>query len=450
MYPLFKPKTDRMKKLYTSLLLLTLMNSDAQQSILINHVQIFNGRDEQTVTGNVLITGNVISKVSTGSIPVTQSQDIRIVDGQGKFLMPGLIDAHTHVMMESMSMMELLASDIGFITVTAVKSAELDLMQGFTTFRDLAGPAFGLQKAIDRGLVPGPRIYPSGAMISQTSGHGDFLLPNSVPRDYAAMLDFTERFNFGMIADGAEQVLKRVREQLRLGATQVKLAAGGGVSSNFDPLDVTQFTEEEMRAAVEAAENWGTYVTVHAYTPRAIQMALRAGVRCIDHAQLMDEATAKMLAEKKAWLSLQPFVEDGSSSFAEGSPNRIKQLQMRAGTDSAYLLAKKYRIPTAFGTDCLFDRAAAAHRAVNLTRLTRWYTPYEILQMATSGNARLLAMSGPRNPYPKPLGVIEEGAYADILLFDGNPLEQIDILEQYDKKLLLIMKDGVIYKNLLQ
>ncbi|MBG9378761.1 amidohydrolase family protein [Panacibacter sp. DH6] len=439
-----------MKKLCLLLLLPATLCASAQQKILITNVVIFNGKDQQLFPGHVLVSGDTISQVSKAPISVTGKTDVKVVDGKGKFLMPGLIDAHTHVMMESMSMMELLASDIGFITVTAVKSAELDLMQGFTTFRDLAGPAFGLQKAIDRGLVPGPRIYPSGAMISQTSGHGDFLLPNSVPRDYAAMLDFTERFNFGMIADGAEQVLKRVREQLRLGATQVKLAAGGGVSSNFDPLDVTQFTEEEMRAAVEAAENWGTYVTVHAYTPRAIQMALRAGVRCIDHAQLMDEATAKMLAEKKAWLSLQPFVEDGSSSFAEGSPNRIKQLQMRAGTDSAYLLAKKFRIPTAFGTDCLFDRAAAARRAVNLTRLTRWYTPYEILQMATSGNAGLLAMSGPRNPYPKPLGVIEQGAYADILLVDGNPLEQIDILEQYDKKLLLIMKDGVIYKNLLQ
>ncbi|SNR41393.1 Imidazolonepropionase [Flavobacterium sp. ov086] len=322
-------------------------------------------------------------------------------------------------------------------------------MQGFTTFRDLAGPAVGLQKAIDRGLIIGPRIYPSGAMISQTGGHGDFLSPNAVPKDMAANLDFTERYNFGIIADGADQVLKRVREQLRLGATQIKLAAGGGVSSTYDPLDISQFTEAEMKAAVDAAENWGTYVTVHAYTPRAIQTALRAGVRCIDHAQLIDDETAKMLADKKAWLSLQPFIDEGKSLYADGSPNRIKQQTMMSGTEKAYNFAKKYNIKTAFGTDCLFEPEHSVKRAGDLVKLLRFYTPYEILKMATSTNAELLTMSGPRNPYPKKLGVIEEGAYADVLLVDGNPLINLNILEDYDKTLLLIIKDGVIYKNLL-
>ncbi len=435
------------KHLVVITLLLSAYYSIAQKTILINNVQIFNGKDEKTIIGNVLIENNLISKVSTGPIATNKSGDTKIIDGNGKFLMPGLIDAHTHIMMESLNIMELMNSDIEFITIMAAKSAEKDLMQGFTTFRDLAGPAFGLQKAIDKGLIPGPRIYPSGAMISQTGGHGDFLSPNDVPRDAAANLDFTERFNFGIIADGEDQVLKRVREQLRLGATQIKLAAGGGVSSNYDPLDVSQFTEEEMKAAVDAAENWGTYVTVHAYTPRAIQTALRAGVRCIDHAQLIDEATAKMIAEKKAWLSLQPFLDEGESVFAEGSPNRIKQQTMMRGTDSAYSYAKKYSIKTAFGTDCLFQPKHSAARAGDLTKLLRWYTPYEILKMATSTNAQLLAMSGPRNPYPNKLGVIEEGAYADILLVDGNPLSDLKILEDYEKSFLLIIKDGVIYKN---
>lgn len=438
-----------MKQLLAILFLLCSYFLFAQKTILINNVQIFNGKDEKTVIGNVLITGNLISKISTAPIMTIMSTDVLTIDGLGKFLMPGLIDAHAHIMMESLSMLELMNSDIQFITVVAAKSAEKDLMQGFTTFRDLAGPAFGLQKAIDRGFMPGPRIYPSGAMISQTAGHGDFLLPNAVPRDMAASLDFTERFNFGMVADGADQVLKRVREQLRLGATQIKLAAGGGVSSNYDPLDVAQFTEEEMRAAVAAAENWGTYVTVHAYTPKAIQTALRAGVRCIDHAQLIDESTAKMLAEKKVWLSLQPFVDDGVSAFAEGSPNRIKQQTMMKGTDSAYTFAKKYNIKTAFGTDILFQPGRAAKRAGDLTKLLRWYTPFETLKMATYTNGQLLAMSGPRNPYPNKLGVIEEGAYADILLVDGNPLQNIKLLEDADKNLLLIIKDGVIYKNIL-
>lgn len=418
--------------------------------ILINNVQIFNGKDEKTITGNVLVVNNLISKVSASPIVTIQTTDVTIIDGKGKFLMPGLIDAHTHIMMESLNIMELMNSDIEYITVNAVKSAEKDLMQGFTTFRDLAGPAVGLQKAIDKGLIIGPRIYPSGAMISQTAGHGDFLSPNAVPRDVAASLDFTERNNFGVIADGADEVLKRVREQLRLGATQIKLAAGGGVSSTYDPLDVSQFTEAEMKSAVDAADNWGTYVTVHAYTPRAIQTALRAGVRCIDHAQLIDDATAKMLADKKAWLSLQPFVDEGESAYAEGSPNRIKQQTMMRGTDSAYLFAKKYNIKTAFGTDCLFQPKHSANRAGDLTKLLRWYKPYEILKMATSTNAELLAMSGPRNPYPNKLGVIEEGAYADLLLVDGNPLQNIQLLEDADKNMLLIMKDGVVYKNIIR
>lgn len=438
-----------MKRSIILLLLACNLYLQAQKTILINNVQIFNGKDEITTTGNVLIVGNIISKISATPIATPKTAAVSIVDGKGKFLMPGLIDAHTHVMMESLNIMELMNSDIEFITVVAAKSAEKDLMQGFTTFRDLAGPSFGLQKAIDKGLIPGPRIYPSGAMISQTAGHGDFLSPNDVPRDLAANLDFTERFNFGIVADGKDQVLKRVREQLRLGATQIKLAAGGGVSSNYDPLDVSQFTEEEMTAAVEAAENWGTYVTVHAYTPRAIQTALRAGVRCIDHAQLIDDATARMLADKKAWLSLQPFLDEGESVFPEGSPNRIKQQTMMRGTDSAYLFAKKYNIKTAFGTDCLFQPKHSATRAADLTKLLRWYTPYEILKMATSTNAQLLAMSGPRNPYPNKLGVIEEGAYADLLLVDGNPLQNIKLLEDADKNLLIIMKDGVIYKNAL-
>ncbi len=442
-----KNKSNQMKRILATILFCSALYATAQKTILINNVQIFNGKDEKTITGNVLIVGNLINKISTTPIITIMSTDVTTIDGKGRFLMPGLIDAHTHIMMESVGLMELMNSDIEYITVNAIKSAEKDLMQGFTTFRDLAGPAVGLQKAIDRGLIIGPRIYPSGAMISQTGGHGDFLLPNAVPRDIAASLDFTERNNFGVIADGADEVLKRVREQLRLGATQIKLAAGGGVSSTYDPLDVSQFTEAEMKAAVDAAENWGTYVTVHAYTPRAIQTALRAGVRCIDHAQLIDEATAKMVADKKAWLSLQPFLDEGESAYAEGSPNRIKQQTMMRGTDSAYLLAKKYNIKTAFGTDCLFQPVHSANRGGDLIKLLRWYTAFEILKMATSTNAELLAMSGPRNPHPKKLGVIEEGAYADMILVDGNPLKDLNVVTNPEKNFILIVKDGLIYKN---
>jgi imidazolonepropionase-like amidohydrolase len=238
-----------------------------------------------------------------------------------------------------------------------------------------------LKKAIDTGLYQGPRIYPSGATISQTGGHGDFGLPTDVPRQIGGPLSYIERAGMTIIADGADQVLLRTREQLRQGASQIKVMAGGGVSSNYDPLDVAQYTENEIRAAVEAAENWGTYVTVHAYTPKAIQTALKAGVKCIDHGQMIDETTMQMLAEKGAWLSLQPFIDEGKSPFPEGSANRKKQLEMYNGTDNAYQLAKKYRVKIAFGTDILFNPAEAARQNSHILRLKRWFNNYEILKM---------------------------------------------------------------------
>lgn len=420
----------------------------AQRSILINNIKLFNGRDEKIITANVLINGNLISQVSEKPIATNRSADTRIIEGKGRFLMPGLIDAHVHLMMQSLPLAQAVLADFSYITLLGAKASEATLMRGFTTVRDLGGPTVGLKRAIDQGLFPGPRIYPSGATISQTGGHGDFYTPNDMPRDIAAPLSFLERMGFTMIADGPEEVLKRVREQLRNGASQIKLMAGGGVSSPYDPLDVTQFSEDEFRAAVLAAENWGTYVTVHAYTPRAIQMAVNSGVKCIDHGQLIDEATVKLLAEKDIWLSLQPFLEDTTGNrFPEGSASKKKQDEMRKGTETAYELAKKYKLKIAFGTDALFDPRAAAGQVVDLTKLSKWFSNFEILQMATSRNAELLALSGPRNPYPNKLGVIEAGAYADMLLVDGNPMQDIKVLTD-QKNLVLIMKDGKIVKDL--
>jgi imidazolonepropionase-like amidohydrolase len=272
------------------------------------------------------------------------------------------------------------------------------LMRGFTSIRDLGGPVFGLNRGIDMGLVAGPRIWPAGAMISQTGGHGDFRLPNDLPArpgDYT----FSERIGAAAIADNADTVRQRAREQLALGASQIKLMAGGGVASNYDPLDVTQYTVPELRAAVEAAENWGTYVAVHAYTPRAVRQAIEAGVKCIDHGQLLDEPTAKLMVEKGVWWSVQPFTDDRPSPFPKGSPNRLKQLQMFGGTDTAYALAKKFKIKTAWGTDILFNAEVAATQGAALAKMVRWYKPAEALKMATADNAELLALSGLRSPY---------------------------------------------------
>ncbi len=417
---------------------------------LFQNVRIFDGKsDKLTEPSNVLVRGNMIEKISAQPIPTDKRADTVIIDGSGKTLMPGLIDAHTHIMFATLSQVTVLTSDIGFVNVAATRAAEDMLMRGFTSIRDLGGPVFGLKKGIDLGLVRGPRIWPSGAFISQTGGHGDFRLPNDMP---ARPGDFThsERVGAAAIADSADAVRLRTREQLALGASQIKLMAGGGVASSYDPLDVTQYTTEELHAAVEAAENWGTYVAVHAYTPRAVRQAILAGVKCIDHGHLLDEATAKLMAEKGVWWSLQPFTDDEPSAFPEGSPNRIKQLQMFSGTDTAYALAKKFGIKTAWGTDILFSASNAAKQGAKLSKMVRWYTPAEALKQATADNAELLALSGPRNPYPGKLGVVEEGALADLLLVDGDPIADIKLVEDPAKNLLVIMKDGKVFKNTLK
>lgn len=231
------------------------------------------------------------------------------------------------------------------------------------------------------------------------------------------------------------------------GASQVKLTAGGGVSSPFSPIDVTTFTEPELRAAVEAAENWGTYVAAHAFTPTAIRSSIAAGVKCIEHGMLMDEATAKLIAEKDIWLSMQPLPEGLRLGFPVGSVQRAKADEVWPGIARTYELAKKYKIKTAWGTDVLFSGELAKQQGAILASLSRWYTPAEALAMATGTNAELLAMSGKRNPYPGKLGVVEQGAFADLILVDGDPLETIDLIADPGRNFLVIMKDGKIYKN---
>jgi len=437
-----------MRAIFSPLFLFFSLATFAQKSTLINNVQIFNGKDDKVIKGNVLIVDNLIKTISTQPIATNRSAETRIIDGGGKFLMPGLIDAHSHVMMESIPMATIMGSDMGYINLFAAHAAEKQLLRGFTTVRDLGGASLSLQRAIDGNLAIGPRIYSSGATISQTGGHGDFGLPTDIPRD--GTLSYFERGGMTIVADGADKVLMRTREQLRNGATQIKLMAGGGVASNYDPLDVAQYTEAEFKAAVSAAENWGTYVTVHAYTPKAIREAIKGGVKCIEHGQLVDEATVKLIADNNIWWCMQPFLDDEDAiPFPEGSINRQKQLTMTNGTDNAYKLAKKYNVKLAWGTDCLFDEKLASRQGAQLAKMTKWFTPFEVLKMATATNAELLKLSGPRNPYPHDLGIIQEGAYADLLLVDGNPIDNIKLVENPELNFKLIMKDGVIYKNTL-
>ena len=270
--------------------------------------------------------------------------------------------------------------------------------------------------------------------------------PHDIPRGRLGDLAHSELIGAVCIADGVEQVLRGSREQLMRGASQLKLMAGGGVASSYDPLDVTQYTEAEMRAAVEAAENWGTYVMVHAYTPRAVQQAIRAGAKCVEHGQLLDDETAALMAEKDVWWSLQPFLDD-EDAVPVPPASQPKFLEVVEGTDRAYELARKHGVRLAWGTDMLFDAALATKQGKQLAKMTRWFTPAELLTMATATNAELLFLSGPRNPYPGTLGVIEEGALADLILVDGNPLADISLLARPDTAFRLIMKQGDVVKE---
>ncbi|THF63754.1 amidohydrolase family protein [Pseudothauera nasutitermitis] len=420
----------------------------AAEEILIRNVHVFDGtgtaRSRSTL--DVLVADGTIRQIA--ATPIEVPAGATVIDGQGRTLMPGLIDAHWHSALVAPSQVDALTADTHYIALLAGKVADATLMRGFTTVRDMGGPTFGLRRAIESGVIAGPRIFPSGAMISQTGGHGDFRLPYEIPRANNAPLSHSERVGAAAIADGADEVLRRAREQLMLGATQLKLMAGGGVSSVYDPLDVTQYTVEELRAAVSAAENWGTYATVHAYTPRAIKAAIEAGVKSIEHGQLVDEETVKLMASKGIWWSLQPFLDDESANPRSGA-SRVKQLMVAAGTDRAYELAKKHGVQVAFGTDILFSGSLGGAQSGRLTTLTRWYTPGEVLKMATGDNARLIALAGERYPYPAPLGVVKEGALADLLLVDGDPTADLSLLDEPERTLVLIVKNGRIHKNLL-
>jgi imidazolonepropionase-like amidohydrolase len=417
---------------------------------LFQNVRIFNGKSAAlSAPANVLVRGNKIETISAQPIAVDRRADTLIVDGGGRTLMPGLSDVHWHAMLVRPTPAVVLGSDIGYITLLAGAEAKATLMRGFTTIRDMGGPSFSLKRAIDEGLLPGPRIYPSGAVITISGGHGDFRQLTDLPRTLGGPPSRIEQIGGSAIADSPDEVRKRVREQLMRGASQIKLTAGGGVASPFSPLDVTTFTEPELRAAVEAAEDWGTYVATHAYTSKSIQRSIAAGVKVIEHGHLMDEATARLMAEKRIWLSTQPFL-DISPAAALGPQEQAKMQEVVTGTDRVYGFAKKYNIKTAFGTDVLFSKALAERQGAYLVDMTRWYTPAEALIMATSTNAELLTLSGLRNPYPGKLGVVEEGALADLLLVDGNPLENIGLVADPGKSFLIIMKDGKIYKNTLQ
>lgn len=436
---------------YTNLLFAA--ESEGTKLTLITQVTIFDGESKKLRKNmQVLVRGDLIEKISDQPLAVPQSDNLTIIDGSGRTLMPGLIDAHWHSMYSSLPLAKLLSSDIAYMGLAGAKANEAALMRGFTTVRDIGGNAFALKQATDEGWIHGPRIYPSGATITQTSGHGDFRGALEVPAHNGAPLDYLQREGMTIIADGVPAVIQRSREILRRGASQLKVMAGGGVSSIYDPIDSTQYTFDEMRAIVDVANSWNTYVAVHAFTNAAVRQAVEAGVRSVEHGHLLTDETLKLMAEKDVWLSMQPILNDEDGIFfPRGSESHRKFVEVTAGTDYVYAAAKKYGVKIAWGTDTLFDPKLAAKQGKQLAKMKRWFTPFEALKMATSVNAQLLALSGPRNPYKKgALGVIKEGAYADLILVNGNPIENIDLVADADKNFDLIMKGGKIYKNTLK
>jgi imidazolonepropionase-like amidohydrolase len=419
--------------------------ANSPSAVLITNVNVFDGTSETLAMGmSVLVEGNTITKVAR-SIP--EPVGAKVIDGGGRTLTPGFIDAHTHLQW-NMSVTDHFYKPLDYQAALSLVEAENTLMRGFTTIRDVAGSVFGVKNAIDEGYFAGPRIYSSGAALSMTTGHGDFRVPSSMPRmmggpgetevEYAGLVIF---------ADGVPEVLTASRMQFRKGAHLLKVFTGGAVSGLYDPLDISEYSLEEIRAAVGEAERWNTYVAVHTYTDDATRMAIEAGAKTLEHANLITEETVVLAVEKGVYISAQTalFMSPAPESFTEAQ--RDRQQEAKEGLDSLMKSCKKHKAKVLFGTDMVGSIELKKLQVTEFTNRTQWFTNAEILRQATSINAEVLELSGPRNPYPGKLSVIEEGAYADLLLINGNPLEDISILTKPEENLALIMKDGKIYKN---
>jgi imidazolonepropionase-like amidohydrolase len=433
--------------------------------ILITNVNVFNGVDDELANGmNVLVDGETIAEISEETITV--SDGTVTIDGAGRTLMPGLIDGHAHVMInQNFGVIEtnLDITDIAYNSTLVVKRF---LMDGFTAVRDMGGPTFGLARAIDNGIVVGPRLYPSGGFISQTSGHGDFrdrADPGFSIQGNGDLSNF-ERMGIGAVADGVPEVLKATRLNLRNGATQIKIMGGGGGSSRFDPIDTTQYSVEEICAIVEAAADWGTYVAAHTFNDRAVGRLLDCGVKTFEHSFFISDATMKRIARQGGYVvpqmwGLSPDLAKNPLMPANKLP-MVAKLQEAYGDFGERLLKNKVKV--IFASDYVgeFADAERARRYEIWWRTQAFGSNLEVLKQLTSTAGEVLALSGPRNPYSAgPQGVIKAGAYADILLVDGNPLEDITVIGGSDKwfdadpeyrlipTIHLVMKGGRIYRN---
>lgn len=430
---------------------------------LIKNVNIFDGKNDKLSNGSaVLIENNLIKSVGKD---IKAPEGATVIDGGGRTLMPGLIDMHSHLsihegMLDGRDGFDQMA--IGAITQERMRSY---LDQGFTTVRDLGGNVLGVAKAHRLGRIPGPKIYPCGGFLSQTGGHGDTGRFN----DFIGEVDYLEKNGFAYVVDGVPEVLKAARHNLRAGATQLKIMGGGGVASEFDPLHMVQFSLEEMKAAVSVAEDYGTYACVHAYHDVSVNRAIDAGVKCIEHNFLTTEKTIMRMKKEgialscQSIISLETFAEPDQITFFSAD-QKAKGKRVNSGASQMFEWAVKHDLLMVTGGD-MFGVADGPRQAANMTKMKDvGVTPFKILKMGTSDAATVIGWCGEMNPYKDAypalsaeekaekgigLGVVEPGAYADLILIEGNPLEDIDILLDYKKNMKVIINNGAIWKNTL-
>ena len=440
-------------------------DDDSPPQTLFTNVNIFNGTDERLYENHqVLVEGNLIRAISAGEIETRDGATI--IDGGARTLMPGLIDSHSHLNMNAnggVNVMEGMRWDE--IASRAAAQAQEWLADGFTTVRDMGGMANGLKKTIDAGMLDGPRIYPSASYISQTAGHGDLFL--------GSQNQFPEQSNYyrlgvTQVVDGADEVRRAVRRNFAEGASQIKIMIGGGISSEKGPLFASQFTDAEIAATVEEAAARDTYVAAHVYQDAHVRRALELGVKSIEHGQFISEETALLLKEKGAFIS--PFTGGITAEAFQhpayavpGTPQYIKGKEFQRDSKDFVVIVKKVQPKLVMAIDVVFLAGAPARSARDFEKFAfaRFFGNLQTLRSMTSVPGELMGLTGKNNPYPGKLGVIEKGALADILLVDGNPLEDITVLGANSKYLdaeprergietiRVIMKDGKIYKNTL-
>lgn len=416
--------------------------------ILIKNANVFDGKHENLKKNtSVIIEDNLVKEIYEGA--VSEREFEQIIDAENKTVIPGLTDAHVHLFYNGNGISDAMRQDEN--AVRSVRFARDMLLRGFTTVRDAGGVTYGLKKNIDNGYLEGPRILPSNAFISQTSGHGDTRASRAEYRLTDGIYTSAVLQSKGtVLADGVAEVLRAVREQLFLGASQIKIMAGGGISSAYDPIQTVQFTLEEMKAAVSAAEDYGTYVMAHLYTSQSMQRAAKAGVKSFEHATIMDEETAKIIAANGIWVTPGP--QCGRNWHNELTPESVKRKSAMVKQGEAFTteLIHKYNLPILFGTDSFGDPDRVdKYQLEDFSFFKKRFGSFKGLVAATGNVYELTKLMTYQNPYPEgKIGVLEKGAFADLCIVEGNPVADLDILADRNN-MKLIMKDGKIYKNIL-